>query len=62
MKFVIGDISQLKSWTLYTAIDNIDSLEAPISLKQFPGVRSKLELKKPNWLGNATLLNERSDS
>ena len=52
MKFVMGDINQLKSRTLYTAID---SKEAPISSKQFPGVRSELEF----WLGNATLLNKR---
>ena len=54
MKFVVGDITQLKSRALYKAIDR----EAPISLNQFPDVRSEFKF----WFDNATLLNKRSIS
>ena len=52
----MGDIIQPKSRALYKDIDSRDSWEAPISLKQFPDVRSEFEF----WLDNATFLNKRS--
>eukprot|EP00111_Clytia_hemisphaerica_P009430 TCONS_00027673-protein len=55
MKFVLGDITQLKSRYLYEAIDSEVAWDAPISLKKFPQAIRELEF----WLGNLRRLNHR---
>ena len=58
MKFVLRDISQLKSRYLYQAIDSETVWDKPFPLKKFPNVKSELEF----WLGNLRRLNRRSIS
>ena len=55
MKFVLGDITQLKSRYLYEAIDSKATWDAPIFLSNFPQAKSELEF----WLGNVRRLNRR---